>query len=593
MCGVAGAFAYRGSGIDLDELTRVRDSMAARGPDGKGIWTSADGRVGLAHRRLAILDLSPSGAQPMADASGRFVISYNGEIFNHTELRAELEADGVAFHSRSDTEVVLALYAKLGDAMLGKLRGMYAFAIWDARDKSLFLARDPFGIKPLYVADDGRIFRFASSVKGLLQAAVDKGEEPAGHVGFFLWGAVPEPWTFYKGIRALPAGHGLRVAEDGVGEPRALLRLSDVLMPSFAASATRSEALGALSEALRDSMCAHIVSDVPVAVFLSSGLDSTLAAAEVAALGVRPKTVTLAFREYAGKAEDETPLAEMVARELGADHSTVFVSREDFRAETGAFFGAMDQPTIDGVNTWFVARAAASRGLKVALSGLGGDELFASYPSFHGIPRLLHTVGGLARWPKLGAGFRWVAAPLVSRIASPKYAGLLEYGGSVGSAYLLRRALFMPWELPDVLDPDMVREGWRKLESRARLDATAVGAPNIRMAISALEMSWYMRQTLLRDADWAGMAHSVEIRVPFVDLPLVKKAAAVFASYPDFSKREVFAAAISLPKAVLDKPKTGFSVPMREWMAGGEMPPERGLRGWSRLVYRRYMESVA
>ena len=212
MCGIAGIFAYGPSArpVDREELLRIREAMIARGPDGAGLWISPDQRIGLAHRRLAIIDLSEAGAQPMATADGRLHITFNGEIYNYQVLRRELEAKGYRFHSHSDTEVLLHLYADRGQDMVHALRGMYTFAIWDEHKKGLFLARDPFGIKPLYVADNGHTIRVASQVKALLKGgAVDTTLEPAGHVGFFLWGHVPEPYTLYKGIRALGAGTSL------------------------------------------------------------------------------------------------------------------------------------------------------------------------------------------------------------------------------------------------------------------------------------------------------------------------------------------------------------------------------------------------
>lgn len=584
MCGIAGAFGYRGQPIDADELLAMRDAMRSRGPDGHGLWISEAGQIGLAHRRLSILDLSDAGAQPMDD--GRFMIVFNGEIYNHHALRKELEARGRKFISHSDTEVLLALFAEEGPQMLGRLRGMYAFAIWDREARRVFLARDPFGIKPLYYAEHQGMFRFASQVKALLRAGLDTTPEPAAHVGFLLWGSVPDPLTLYRGVRALPAGHFMWIDEGGVTEPKAFADPTALFEQAARepSSMDREEALCHLSDALRDSVAAHLVSDVPVGVFLSAGMDSALLAAEVAALGSRLCTVTLSFDEFAGGADDEAPLASEVASVLGAEHATVRTCREDFLAERERFHAAMDQPTIDGINTWFVARAAVSRGLKVVLSGLGGDELFASYPSFRHVPWMTRWLRFPAALPGIGRGFRFVAAPILARWASPKYAGLIEFGGDRAGAYLLRRGLYMPWELPDLMDPDMAREGWMAIEPRAALAAPAA-VPNPRLSVSALETTWYMRNQLLRDADWAGMAHSLEIRVPLVDWKLLAKAAPIFGRHPDVTKREVVAAAApNLPSSVLSRPKTGFNVPVREWI-GAE---GHGARAWARQIYTRF-----
>jgi asparagine synthase (glutamine-hydrolysing) len=298
----------------------------------------------------------------------------------------------------------------------------------------------------------------------------------------------------------------------------------------------------------------------------------------------------LGFKEFAGTIDDEVPLAEEVARTLGAWHSTLLTSRQDFEFERGKLFDAMDQPSIDGVNTWFVARAARQMEMKVALSGLGGDELFASYPSFRQVPGLVRHGRPLTRIPGFGSAMRRMAAPVLSRITSPKYAGLLEYGRTLGSAYLLRRCLYAPWELPSVLDPELARTGWEDLQSIERLNDTVRDIPNDRLAVSALEMHWYMRNQLLRDADWAGMAQSLEIRVPFLDLDLLREAAPWFAAYPDIAKAELAAiAAPQLPRTLLARPKTGFSVPVREWIKPVDgSKHERGLRGWAQFIHRQF-----
>ena len=223
MCGIAGIFAYHPSAppVDRAQLRTVRDHMATRGPDGKGEWFSENGRIALAHRRLSIIDLSERAAQPMASADGQLVVSFNGEIYNYRELKTALQAKGYVFRTTSDTEVLLHLYADKGEAMLTELRGMFAFALWDTRKQALLLARDSFGIKPLYYANDGKTLRFASQVKALLAGGqIDTTPEPAGHAGFYLWGSVPEPWTLYQGIRNLPSGRYLWVNDHGVGQPK-------------------------------------------------------------------------------------------------------------------------------------------------------------------------------------------------------------------------------------------------------------------------------------------------------------------------------------------------------------------------------------
>jgi len=599
MCGIATIFAYNSDAppVDREELLRIRDRMTARGPDGCGAWYSADGRVGLGHRRLAVIDLSETGAQPMANADGSLSITFNGEIYNYRELRDDLEKKGYRFRSSSDTEVLLHLYADKGREMVHDLQGMYAFTIWDERNKGLFLARDPFGIKPLYYSDDGRTFRAASQVKAILAGGrVDTTPEPAGHVGFFLWGYVPEPYTLYKGIRSLPAGSSLWVSQNFLHHSSFTIHefcsISDELrtVGQNPCSLQGGERRERLREALLDSVCHHLIADVPVGVFLSSGLDSTTLAALTVESGVNElNTVTLGFREFQGTDNDEVPLAEQVARHYAALHRTIWVKRDDFQGELDNLLDAMDQPTTDGVNSYFVSKAAVQAGLKVAISGLGGDELFGGYPSFTQIPRMVGTLGPLAAVPGLGRAFRFVSAPLLKRLTSPKYAGLLEYGGSYGGAYLLRRGMFMPWELPELLDGEMVREGLRELQTLLRLNRTVEGIGKEHLRVSAMEMEWYMRNQLLRDTDWASMAHSLEVRVPLVDLELLRAVAPLCSNAHSPDKRDMAMTPTKpLPCAVLDREKTGFTVPVRQWILEGEHAEgERNLRGWAKRVYEK------
>src|ERR1017187_4324653 len=282
MCGIAGVFAY-GFGArelaDETELVRIRDHMLKRGPDGYGIWIAADKRVGLAHRRLAIIDLSPSGHQPMVTPDDDLVVTFSGEIYNHQDLRGHLRARGHRFRSKSDTEVLLHLHREYGEGMVHHLRGMYAFAIWQQSTKTLFMARDPFGIKPLYYADNGGILRFASTVKALIHGGqVDSRPCAAGRAGFFIWGHVPEPYSIYRAIRSLPAGHTMVIKQN----ERPLLRQyycfrKEIIDAEEYRGAEPSDGtVNIVRNAVRDSIKSHLVADVPLGVFLSSGIDSSV-----------------------------------------------------------------------------------------------------------------------------------------------------------------------------------------------------------------------------------------------------------------------------------------------------------------------------
>jgi asparagine synthase (glutamine-hydrolysing) len=606
MCGINGIFAYHyaANPIDREELLRTRDHMAARGPDGVGEWVADDGRIGFGHRRLSIIDLSASGAQPMTSADRQLVITFNGEIYNYRQLRRRLEAKGHAFRSQSDTEVLLHLYADKGEAMVHDLRGMFAFGIWDSKRRRLFLARDPYGIKPLYYADDGWTLRFASQVKALLAGGkLSRAVEPAGQVGFYLWGSVPEPFTTFQAIRALPAGATLIVDRLGERGPKCYHSIAQVYshaesMARIGPAISETEARAEIRHALLDSVRNHLVADVPVGAFLSAGIDSGALVGLMRDAGARDiQTVTLAFAEFRGHAEDEAPFAEEVAQLYGARHTTRIVTRNEFRADLPRILDAMDQPTIDGVNTWFVSKAAHELGLKVAVSGLGGDELFGGYPSFKDIPRWVSLLAVPAQIPGLGFATRWVGRKVARMFGlNPKSAGMLELGGTYAGAYLLRRGLFMPWELNDILDKDFLRLGLRRLSPIHLADGLLKPRPNSSHAkVATLESALYMRNQLLRDTDWAGMAHSVEVRVPLVDSVLLTSCASHVNLLGSTTDKSLLAESPSksLPPAIKTKRKTGFTTPIATWMSeietyGAPLAKQRSAfavaRDFSRLV---------
>jgi asparagine synthase (glutamine-hydrolysing) len=583
MCGISAIFAYRSSaeGVRGPELDSITEHMRPRGPDAGGTWLSSDRRVGLGSRRLAIIDLSPEGEQPMFDVERELVIAFNGEIYNHAELRASLERGGARFHSRSDTEVILQLYRRDGESMLGLLRGMYAFAIWDTRARRLFVARDPYGIKPLYFSDDGATIRLASEVKALMAGgAVSRTLDPAGVAGFFLTGSVPEPFTIRRDVQAVEAGTAFHVDEN---RGRTVARRHHSVAEAFRradgqrayAHLTRPETF--LRERVEESVSHHLVADVPIAVFLSSGIDSSALAAAAARLSPSPlHTFTIDFEEFRGKGTDEAPLAQRFAREIGTVHTTRTISREEFRADLPRILTAMDQPTIDGVNTWFVSKAVREAGLKVALSGLGGDELFGSYPSFRNVPKLVR----FAHLP--------LAATAVRLLRShPKAALVGRFGGTYAGAYMLQRGLFLPPELPPVMGADLAEEGLARLALPELIARTLTpDPPSDYGRVATLEASLYMRNQLLRDADWASMAHSVEVRTPLVDAALLRQAAPLLLEARTACKH---AFAARLPVWLRRRRKTGFSVPLREWAALDDDGTSTGMRSWARFVFEHHI----
>jgi asparagine synthase (glutamine-hydrolysing) len=580
MCGIAGVFAYHPDAdpVHRPEVEAITASMIPRGPDAGGTWYSADGRIGLGSRRLAIIDLSPEGVQPMFDVARELVIVFNGEIYNYAELRASLERSGAQFHSRSDTEVLLQLYRRDGERMLGLLRGMYAFMIWDTRTRRMFVARDPYGIKPLYIADDGRTLRMASEVKALLAGGgVSPARDPAGAAGFFLFGSVPEPFTIREHVKAIEPGTSFFVDERGRSEARRHFSIANVFRQAreqrSVATLTEPEIL--IHELVRESVEHHLVADVPIGVFLSAGIDSSTLALQATKARGALQTFSLTFDAFRGQPHDEAPLAERFARELGARHTTRLVDRQEFHADLPRIFAAMDQPTIDGVNTWFVSKAVHEAGVKIALSGLGGDEMFGGYPSFRNLPRLLNV----QKTPGLAALLRRVPG------RSPKLQRLGTLGGGWGEAYLLQRGLFMPDELPAVLGAAEAEEGLRRLDVTEHLARVLTPDPATDFGrVATLEASMYMRNQLLRDTDWASMAHSVEVRTPLVDAALLRQAAPITIEHGRRCKQALGA---DLPPWLRDRPKDGFFVPIAHWL---DLPPDgtpRRMRSWARMVYER------
>jgi len=565
MCGIAAMFAYRSAAIAAPELDAIVTRMIPRGPDAGGTWISDDGRVGIGSRRLAIIDLSDEGKQPMWDVARELVIVFNGEIYNYAELRASLERGGARFHSRSDTEVLLALYRRDGERMTELLRGMFAFAIWDTRAQRMFVARDPYGIKPLYLADDGATIRMASEVKALLAGGgVAAAIDPAAAAGFFLTGSVPEPFTIRRDVRAIEPGTSFFIESDrGIVDTRRYFSIAEIFRDACERDVLVDPAVF-VRERVEESVAHHLVADVPIGVFLSAGIDSS-AIAQIARARTPLHTFTLSFTEFS-----EAPLAEQFARELGAHQTTRVVGRDEFLGDLPRIFERMDQPTIDGVNTWFISKAVHEAGIKVALSGLGGDELLGGYPSFGNLPRMV-------RFPLLARG-----AGMLRR--HPKARLIPQYARSYAGAYFLQRGLFLPDELPSILGDDVAREGISRLQMLDVFERAITPDPETPFGrVAALEASLYMRNQLLRDADWASMAHSVEVRTPLVDAYLLRQLAPTV-----LRQRGKAALGANLPDYLRHRDKTGFFVPMKEWM---DLPPDgtsTRMRSWARRVWESF-----
>ena len=592
MCGIAG-FVRVDAGINLcPQLERMHQAIAHRGPDDRGTWRSPGGHALYAHTRLSVIDPSPAGHQPMQVEDGRFTIIYNGEIYNFAALRRSLADAGVTFRSNSDTEVLLRSYQHHGPAFVSRLRGMFAFAIWDERERTCFLARDRFGIKPLYYHEANGVLSFASEVRALVRSGVVPATLDSQAVfEYFRSGSVPEPLTMIKGVRALEAAHYMTWRE---GEA-SIARYWNIAFDGHGAPA---DPAGATREALVDSVRHHFVSDVPVGVFLSGGMDSTAILALAAGSGQsRLRTFSLTFP---GSDLDEGPVARRTASHFGTDHHEWAIDATVARSLVGDFLAAADQPSIDGFNTFTVSRFARRHDTKVVLSGLGGDEIFGGYPSFREVPKLakLGQRAGIAR--TIGA-------------AAARCAG--EFGGAK-----LRRAQDLITPATDLENAYAVFRGiYSRAESMALtahytgsndavvvpVSARATIDPTPEDTISRLELTRYMRNQLLRDTDVMSMASGVELRVPFLDSRLFDTLSRIPAATRLEPGKALLAAAVpELPEWVVKRPKRGFLFPMADWLDGawatefvaGErapsVPMDTWYRKWAVAVFERWSRQL-
>jgi asparagine synthase (glutamine-hydrolysing) len=594
VCGICGA-AY--TAPDKDTQSRVRVMTAAmshRGPDGEGFIMNEPRAPGLAlgMRRLSIIDL-PGGHQPIWNETRDVAVIFNGELYNYRKLREVLLLCGHRFSTQSDTEVLVHAWEEWGEDCLAELRGMFAFALLDLRRRHaavpvLFLARDPLGIKPLYYTQTSDGFAFASEVRALLASGLCPRQiSQDALTAYLLFGSVSEPVTLLDGVFSLPPGHKMLMY---IPERRRVPRAHpwyDAARSPAARDPNRPREFSAAARQLRpllqDAVEAHLIADVPVGLFLSSGLDSSAIAmlAGRAKAGIQSFTLT-----FPGTTFDEAALARVVAGRCGSRHTEVPLDGAAILSRMDEALAALDQPTMDGVNTYFVSWAARQVGLKVALSGLGGDELFAGYSTFSDVPRL----NKLAQTAKLfPVSLRRALAPLLRTIlggagksdAASKAAAAWTDPHVLPHLYFFARALFPPGgRLDDLVDPrfrasaisadgvtlDPTWLAWfqRVTDEAAKLEPTA--------AISWLEMRTYMASTLLRDTDSVSMARSLEVRVPLLDTPLVEFVNAL----PDAARIEpgaqkallVESLRDLLPPEILAQRKRTFTLPWEEWLRG-------------------------
>jgi len=585
VCGIFGIVAHHAR-VPAEVLERATRSLAHRGPDDSGTVILRDSareadEIGLGNRRLAILDLSPQGHQPMNDpATGNWVV-YNGEVYNFREVRTKLEQSGLYFRSNSDTEVILKAYGHWGERCLHEFRGMFAFALWDAQRHRVFVARDPMGIKPMYFYQSDRYFMFSSEVRTLLGTGlVPRVIDCSGLLNYLTFGSLYDPNTLVEGVSALPPGCYLIWEEGQVKQEQYWDLVGPILGedcdPACAGAEKRGELETQVAEVLDESVRMQLVSDVPVGVFLSGGIDSSSLVDILSRNGTRPSTFSIVFRE-ADYSEAEYSRA--VAQHFRTDHHEIMVAQSDFFAAIHPAIHAMDLPTIDGINTYFVSEQTRAAGVKVVLSGLGGDEMFAGYSSFRTVPRMERFARAWDCMPKA------VRSPLASmfRTLAPandqnrKLIALSRNGGGIVHPYFLSRMLFT-LEQQNQLLPAMETNSAAFLRAQKPLTESlsrALGLDPVNR-VSYLEARCYMLNTLLRDSDFMSMAHGLEVRVPLIDHRLARRILALPGSWKLDSRtpKPLLVGALDgrLPEQIVHRRKRGFTLPFEHWLRDALRP---------------------
>jgi asparagine synthase (glutamine-hydrolysing) len=552
-------------------VLRMCSAMIHRGPDDSGMATRGSATIGM--RRLSIFDPT-NGRQPMTTPDGRHTLVFNGAIYNFRSLQVELESAGWTFRTRCDTEVLLAALAQWGKEALSRLRGMYAFALWDSAEQSLFLARDPFGIKPLYFHCQGERLVFASEVSALLASEACAREiDPASVSDYLAWLAVPAPRTIYRGIFSLLPGETLTFSH-GKADVQAQWNFRSI-PATGTPCASREDFVRELRERIDDSIRAHVIADVPVGAFLSGGLDSAVVVGLMSRASGNPlKTFCIGFEEDGFSEADE---AEATARHFGSIHHTRVLTGDEVAMDLDRFLAACDQPTGDGVNTYYVSQTAQQGGLKVALSGLGGDELFGGYPSFRDVPALAR---GIPRWLSLPSGIRSLATKALDRggARSRKLSDFLSLARDAHEIGALNRRVLSVSLQQSVLAPDLRAQIGEVSPFHPRLPALRddLISADLEALVSAWELRSYMADVLLRDSDVMSMRHSLELRVPFIDRPLIEWLWNQPARFK-FDQRHpksalVDAMADILPPGLMKRRKRGFTLPFPIWMRSNLRP---------------------
>ncbi|WP_443938134.1 asparagine synthase (glutamine-hydrolyzing) [Pedobacter sp. MW01-1-1] len=556
MCRIAGIINKLNKDENLYDLVKaMTETMAHGGPDDEGYFINLEKNIAFGHKRLALLDLSPAGHQPMQYEDGRFTITFNGEVYNYLALKTELTDFGFTFSSNSDTEIILAAFAQWGVNSFQKLEGMFALALYDKEKEVCYLVRDSAGIKPLYFSHVNQQLVFASEVKAFHALPYAYQANPSWKIYFLAFGHIPEPYTTCEEIQMLPKGHYLKYA---LNDNSCEIQKFGSVHPTELI-ATEKEAVEKIQRVLYDSVKTHMMADAEIGIFLSGGIDSSilsLIADEIQKEGKIKKLNTLSIN-FEESNYSEKKYQDCIVSKIDTNHAEYTITEDFFKQHFNQALQAMDQPTTDGINSWFVNYSAKQNHLKAVLSGIGADELFGGYPSFKRI-RLIQTLSALPKsLLKLGLHFKH---------AGIKRSYYLRYKNTAGK-YLFLRGIFTPDEIADILNcsikqVDTVLSNIKFDELPAHLTA--------KEQASWLELNLYMQNQLLKDTDTMSMQHGIEVRLPFLDKKLISLVQSVPSRFKYKTKqpKAILIAACSslLPKKIWNRPKMGFTFPLQQWL---------------------------
>lgn len=565
MCGFIASF---GQGTENKDFIRAMDHLKRRGPDAEGIWT--DGEIFFGSRRLAIFDLNERSNQPMRSICSRYILIFNGAIYNYKSLRNYLIEKGVELKTSSDTEVILELYALEGSDMLKKLKGMFAFVIWDIKKKEAFAARDPYGIKPLYVGLNSKGLILSSQVKTLLSTKKFKTDKDSySDFSFNNFGYIVEPHTWFTDIKSIKSGHYVFIKNSKIVEEKKYYETEKLWINADKniKKIDTNELLNKIKISLVNTVKKHLVSDVPIGIFLSGGVDSSILAALVSSVNRKDiKTITVLFDEFENTENDETIISKKVSEKLGLDHHIYKVTKDDFYNDLPEILKAMDQPTTDGINTWYASKAAAELNLKVVFSGLGGDEIFFGYDHYKKIPFLIKFFSLIKKIPFLNIIVK-VMLNFFSLIKKdPRWKYITRYSDSVLKLWFLKRSIFYK-QKKNLNKEKNYKLSMNDFYKEFLNEDFQYNFKTPKLYLSMLDSLFYMRNQLLRDGDWSSMYHGVELRTPFVDIELTESLNNLMNNYSNYENKEVLKLLFEsiLPKEVFSKKKVGFQTPIKKW----------------------------